>query len=149
MFFHLRLCFVFLIFIFSIAQNSYAESKEIESITVLADSKLAIPLAKLAARFAGRNMISVTDIFGDSLAQKKKIEDGDSGDLLVTFNKTVIEDLKLKGLVDVYSISEIKISGEMNFYAVVLASENMPPAREFLEYMKSAEAQNIILQSYH
>jgi|GEM_PF-1022193 len=94
-------------------------------------------------------MISVTDIFGDSLAQKKKIEDGDSGDLLVTFNKTVIEDLKLKGLVDVYSISEIKISGEMNFYAVVLASENMPPAREFLEYMKSAEAQNIILQSYH
>ncbi len=125
-----------------------ADKKEIESITVLADSSLAVPLSQAASAFAHKTMdnntmISVANIFGVSANQKKKIEDGDSGDVFITTDASLIQQLKTKGMIDVYSIGEIASEHARHYTAAVVASENMTPARKFLEYLKSDEAKEI------
>ena len=119
------------------------EPKEMESITILADSRLAVPMAQLASLFAHENMISVAGVFGASADQQKKIEDGESADLFITPDKDRIEQLKIKGMVDVYSIKAIASEHGTHFTAVVVARENMTAARAFLKYLKSDEAKNI------
>ena len=120
-----------------------ADFNEIQSITVLSDARLAIPLSQLASVFTHTHMISVASVFGASAEQKKKIEDGEPADLFITSNHELIEQLKIKGLVDVHSIGNITDSKSVHFTAAVVAGENMTPARLFLEYLKSPEAQAI------
>jgi ABC-type molybdate transport system substrate-binding protein len=130
-----------------------AENKEIESITVLAESKLAVPLSQLSSNFThqttvekilpDQGMIGVATVFGNSVDQKKKIEDGESADIFITSDASLIQNLKIKGMIDVYSIGEIANNHSVHYTAAVVASENMTPARKFLEYLKSAEAQKI------
>ncbi len=120
------------------------DAKEIDSVTVLADARLAVPLSELASRFAQQSMISVAGSFGVSADQKKKIEDGESADLFITSDPALIEQLKIKGLVDVYSIQEIARSKTAHFTAAIVAGENMTPARNFLAYLKTTESRKIL-----
>lgn len=116
---------------------------EIQSITVLADSHLAVAFSEIASKFAQENMISVSGAFGESEEQKKKIEDGESADLFVTGDMKLIEQLKTKGLVDVYSIGRIASHHEVHYIAAIVAGENMTAARSFLLFLKSPEARDI------
>ncbi len=120
-----------------------AENKEIESITVLTDPRLAAPLSELASLFARGSGISVANVFGVSADQEKKIEDGDSGDVFITSNPDLVQQLKMKGLVDVYSIGPLATLSGMHFIAAVVASENMTAARSFLDFIKSPEGRLI------
>jgi ABC-type molybdate transport system substrate-binding protein len=125
-----------------------AEPKEIESITVLADNRLAVPLAQLSSMFAHSSMISVANTFGSNAAeQKKKIEDGEPADVFITADAQLVQQLKVKGMVDVYSIGEIAKQEAVHYTAVVVAGENMTPARNFLEYLKSADAREIFTKN--
>jgi ABC-type molybdate transport system substrate-binding protein len=124
-----------------------ADYSEIQSITVLADTRLSIPLSQLATRFTQSHNISVANAFGTSADQKKKIEDGEPADLFITSNAELIEQLKIKGLVDVNSITRITDSKSVRFTAAVVAGENMTPARKFLEYIKSPEAQPFFMKN--
>ena len=130
-----------------LSQARATEFKEIESVTVLADSRLAVPLSQLATMFAHKNMISVASVFGLSADQKKKIEDGEPADLFITADREMVQQLKIKGLVDVHSIGTIAASKSAHFVAAVVAGENMTPAREFLEYLKSPEAKAVFKHS--
>jgi ABC-type molybdate transport system substrate-binding protein len=124
-------------------QAKAATQNEIESVTVLADTRLAISLSELAARFSQKTMISISGTFGASEEQKKKIEDGESADLFITSDMDLVQQLKVKGLVDVYSIGRIASHKDVHFTAAVVASENMTPARTFLTFLKSDEARGI------
>ncbi len=119
------------------------EQKEIESITVLADGQIAVALSELASLFTHEKTISVSATFGISEDQKKRIEDGESADLFITTDMQLIQQLKVKGLVDVYSIGRIASHHETHFLAAVVASENMTPARNFLAFLKSDEARKV------
>lgn len=120
-----------------------ASFKNIENVTVMAETPLAIPIAQITSRFTNGNAISVSSNFGDSAVQAKKIEDGESADIFITSHAELIEQLKTKGLVDVYSISPIAQQGSSTYSVVVVAGENMTPARVFLDFLKSLEAQEI------
>jgi ABC-type molybdate transport system substrate-binding protein len=121
-----------------------AEPNEIESITVLADGRLAVPLSQLSSAFAYKSMISAAEVFNLSAqAQKKKIEDGEPADLFITDNRLLIEQLRIKGLVDVYSIGEIAAAGSTHYIAAVVAGENMTAARSFLDFLKSDEGRSV------
>lgn len=122
------------------------ENGEIETISVLAEGPLAVPLSQIASRFSKGRMISVSNNFGSSDAQKKKIEDGESADLFITSEVDFIQQLKAKGLVDIYSISKIVRHDASVYTVAVVAGENMNAARVFLEYLKSDEAQALFAE---
>ncbi len=141
----LLLIITFLPLILSSYGSAHAASfKNIENVTVMAETPLAIPMAQITSRFTNGNAISVSSNFGDSAIHAKKIEDGESADIFITSHAELIEQLKTKGLVDVYSISPIALQGEATYSMVVVAGENMTPARVFLDFLKSQEAQEIL-----
>lgn len=134
------LCFSFIIF----APDVFAsENKEIGSVSVLADSHLAPALAEISSEFTHQYMITVSNSFGVSIEQEKRIEDGESADLFITTNESLIQELKIKGLVDVYSIGRIVSNKDGHYIAAVVASENMTSARTFLTFLKSEAARDI------
>jgi len=148
MFFYFRIIIAVLIIVNAALPAAFAaEPKEIESITVLSDNRLAVPLSKLASDFSHQSMISVSNVFGQSADQKKKIEDGESADLFITSDSQLIEQLKIKGMVDVNSIGIIGRLNVVSYSGAVVAGESMTPARSFLEYLKSPEAQEIFRKS--
>jgi ABC-type molybdate transport system substrate-binding protein len=118
---------------------------EIQSITVLADSRLSIPMARIASRFTHENAISVACIFGAASEEEKKIENGDAADLFVTSHQDLIKRLKQKGLTDIYSQRTLPAGRLGRFMAVVVAGEGMTPARKFLDFLDSSEARDIFL----
>ena len=82
-------------------------------------------------------------MFGVSAEQVKKIEDGESADLFITATPDEIQQLKTKGMVDVYSIGRVASRREIHFTAAVVASENMTTARGFLKFLKSEPARAV------
>lgn len=120
-----------------------ADNRDIESITVLGDSRLAAPMSELATTYTQAHMVSVTTTFGKPEEQEKKIEDGESADLFITADAALIQQLKVKGMVDVYSIGRIASHRETHYSAAVVASENMTAARNFLSFLRSKEARDI------
>jgi ABC-type molybdate transport system substrate-binding protein len=123
--------------------GAYAETQEIESVSVLADKRLAVPLSELASLYAQKNSVTVSGAFGTSPEQEKRIEDGEAADLFITANPQLVQDLKTKGLVDVYSIGRLASGKDMHFTAAVVAGENMTSARHYLAFLKSPEARSI------
>jgi ABC-type molybdate transport system substrate-binding protein len=117
--------------------------KEIETITVMSDADLAIPLSQISSLFTQGRPISVANNFGDSTQQKKKIEDGESADIFITSQGDLVQQLKIKGLVDVYSIGRIASAHEKSYTIAVVAGEHMTTARVFLDFLKSYEARDI------
>jgi ABC-type molybdate transport system substrate-binding protein len=120
-----------------------ADAQEMNSITVLADSRLGVVLSELASSFTQDNMISVSNTFGVSSEQEKKIEDGESADLFITADPVLVQQLKIKGMVDVYSIGRVASQRDVHFTAAVVASENMTAARNYLAFLKSKKAREI------
>lgn len=118
--------------------------KEIQSINVLADSRLAPAISELASWYAREKLVSVSADFGASIEQEKRIEDGEAADLFITTDAQLIEELKLKGQVDVYSIGPVASRGDEYYVAAVIASENMTPARCFLAFLRSPQAEGIL-----
>jgi ABC-type molybdate transport system substrate-binding protein len=117
-----------------------AEYKEIETITVLAETSLATSMAQISSLFTRGRPISVSNNFGDSEVQRKKIEDGESADIFITSQPDLVQQLKTKGLVDVYSIGQVASLNDKTYTIAVVAGENMTPARVFLEFLKSDKA---------
>lgn len=120
-----------------------ADAKEMDSITVLADARLAATLSELASLYSHRNMISVSATFGESEAQKKKIEDGESADIYITPDMLLVQELKVKGMVDFNSIGRLASFKDAHFVAAVIAGENMSAGRKFLKFLKTDEAHNV------
>lgn len=119
------------------------EYVEAKTITVMAENGLAIPLSQIASTFTRNTFISVSNHFGDSSQQKKKIEDGESADIFITSQADLVQQLKTKGLVDIYSIGKIASQKDKTYTVAVVAGENMTPARVFLDFLKSEDAKSI------
>lgn len=128
------------------------ERGEVDTISVQAEMDLDIPLAQISSRFTraqpeDRKPISVYNNFGNSAAQKKKIEDGESADVFITSEQQLVQDLKNKGMVDVYSISPIAKRNGKTYVGAVVAGENMTAARVFLDYLRSEQALEFFKQN--
>lgn len=123
-----------------------APAIEVQTITVMAEEDLAVPLALISSRFTRGRTVSVSNNFGKSDIQKKKIEDGESADVFITSQSELVQQLKTKGMVDIYSITPIAARNHKTYIVAVVAGENMTPARIFLDYLKSDEARELFRQ---
>jgi ABC-type molybdate transport system substrate-binding protein len=121
---------------------------EVDTITVMSESSLSLSMSQISSLFtqlrtSPDHSISVSNNFGDSGLQKKKIEDGESADIYITSQPELVQELKIKGLVDVYSIGKIAVQGDKTYTVAVVAGEHMTPARVFLDFLKSYEAKEL------
>jgi ABC-type molybdate transport system substrate-binding protein len=132
--------------IFLPQKAAFAQEKEIESITVLSDRRLVIPMSQLVSAFVQHYPVSVATVYGQSVEQEKKIEDGESADIFISDDPYLLKLLQRKGMVDVYTVGKLAHNDEMRFSVAVVAGENMTAARQFLEFLHSAEASEIF---YH
>jgi len=134
-----------LLFINLTALGVYAsDTRDLGSVNVLTEQRLSVPLAELSSLFTQQNMITVADTFGASENQEKRIEDGEAADLFITSNATLIQQLRIKGMVDIHSITRVASHGkDTHFMAAVVAGENMGSARAFLAFLKTDEAKAV------
>lgn len=75
------------------------------SIMVMADPSLAVPITQLARRYSQAHLITITTAFTPSHDQARLIEDGASADIFIAARARWVDDLRAKGLTDVYSQS--------------------------------------------
>jgi molybdate transport system substrate-binding protein len=75
----------------------------LDSITIMADNSMNLALVKLARGYSSRYGISVTTSFAVPAAQEAQITDGVAADIIITPQQAWIEQLKTRGLIDIYS----------------------------------------------
>ena len=75
----------------------------LDSVTVMADSSMSLAITALARSYAMETQVVVNTSFAAQELQETQITEGASADILITPKFSWIEDLKTKGLIDVYS----------------------------------------------
>lgn len=74
---------------------------------VYAPNSLTNALHQILKEFSISENISVSSLFDSSLALEEKVEDGLPVNIFITENNLIMKDLQQKGLINVYSISQI------------------------------------------
>ncbi len=101
--------FIFALIFFTVllVKNSYADIRGLPSITVLAPSSLTQPITELITIYSRSNNITVTATYGATPEQASRISDGEPGDVFISAHPSWMLDLKQKGLIDVYSLTNL------------------------------------------
>jgi molybdate transport system substrate-binding protein len=86
-----------------LASPAMAVQTDIPKINVLADPSLDVALSKLARLFADQHGIAITTAYATSEVNRDNIDSGREADVFITADQLKLEELQLKGLLDVYS----------------------------------------------
>lgn len=87
------------------AQVSFA--LQLKNITILAEPNMVEALTKIARIYSKRNAVVVSVGFGSSGDLIRDIEYGEPADVFISAHRYWIDELKQKGLVDIYNIGHI------------------------------------------
>jgi molybdate transport system substrate-binding protein len=111
-----------------ISLASFAEIRGLPNVTVFASSSLSEPITIISREFSKKHQITVSASFDSTSAQERKIEEGETSDLFISAHDYWIKRAKQKGLLDVYSITDlfnnklalvVSTNGRLNEYPVV------------------------------
>lgn len=75
----------------------------IPSITVMADNSMSLAVVEIARRYSAQHNIVVNTSFSIAAHQQALITEGSAVDVLITPQQPWIEELKTRGLIDIYS----------------------------------------------
>jgi molybdate transport system substrate-binding protein len=95
---------VFLILIF-FTQNSFASQSR--NLTVFAEQNMVVALTKITRLYSQRANVIISTNFNSSLDLINDIDSGEPADVFISAHSGLIENLRQKGLVDVYNIGYI------------------------------------------
>ncbi|MEZ5690709.1 MAG: molybdate ABC transporter substrate-binding protein [Rickettsiales bacterium] len=87
--------------------SASAQLMTLPTVTVMADSNLGVVVAEIARDYSKENNISVNNSFLSQNAQQEQINEGSAADILITAKQDWIEELKSRGLIDIYSPTNI------------------------------------------
>jgi molybdate transport system substrate-binding protein len=93
-----------------VAAESEQESikvKKVNNLTILSESNMTYPLVKIARLYSESKNSTVSINFNNSHALIKDIEAGEPADIFISSHPDWIENLKQKGLVDVYNLANL------------------------------------------
>lgn len=119
--------------------HAHAELRDLPSVTVFSSSSLSEPLTQISKEFSKKYNITVTASYDSTPAQEGKIERGETCDLFISAHSHWINSAKQKGLIDVYSVTDlftsklalvISTSGRLSEYPVL--GSNIYEQIEFL-----------------
>ena len=85
--------------------NSYAVTPK--TLTIFAEPNLAYALTEIVKNYSKESATIVSVQFGPASDMISRIEDGEASDLFLSAHKTWIDNLKQKGLIDIYNINHI------------------------------------------
>lgn len=97
--------YIFLFFCVFLSKLVFAFQPK--SLTVLAEPNMVEALTKISRLYSQRNVAIVSVGFGDSSDLIEDIEAGEPSDIFISAHRYWIENLKQKGLVDIYNIGHI------------------------------------------
>ena len=100
-----KIAYLNLIFLFFSIPTSY--SKTTKSLTIFAEPNLASALTEISRLYSKESAVVVSIELGSASDMINRIEEGEDSDLFISAHKTWIDDLKQKGLVDIYNINHI------------------------------------------
>lgn len=106
----LRVIKLLLLLILLFPTISYAGVLNLPTVTVMADNNLSLPVAEIARNYSSNNHIVVNTSFVPQVIQQEQIKEGAAADVVITAKETWIDELKLQGLIDIYS--QIKVAGD-------------------------------------
>lgn len=89
------------------AGDALAEMRDLPHITVLADASLTAPITELARSYSSQKNITITASYNSTSEQAWKIEEGESADMFISAHPYWMSELKQKGLIDVYSLTNL------------------------------------------
>lgn len=95
-----------LVFASILLASAPASAQTLGTLTVLADQEVSVAISKLARDYARQEGVSVSTSFVEKTQQALQINEGAAADILITQDESWIEDLRMQGLVDVYSKME-------------------------------------------
>jgi molybdate transport system substrate-binding protein len=94
--------FVFLLFF---TNNSFASPSR--NLTVFAEPNMALALTKIARLYSQKSNVTVSVNFNSSYDLINEVDSGEPADVFISAHSGWIENLRQKGLVDVYNIAYI------------------------------------------
>ena len=107
-----------------------AEVSQLDSLTVLAEPSLALPLSEITRAYSMHKQVTLLTTFADSKAHAAQLQEGD-GDVLLTSQPVMVQDLRRMGVVDVYSQTTIA-GNELVLAAAEHAPVNVTPLPQLL-----------------
>lgn len=122
---------------FALAQD--AQNADPASFTVLAETQLALPLTEITRLYSLRKGVTMLTAFEDSPTQAEKLLEGEAGDVLITSYPAVINDLRQRGMADVYSLSIVTAD------KLVLAAQKNDQRDDRRELLAALETQPVLL----
>ncbi len=93
-----------------ISLPSYAVTSSLPTITVMADNSLSLVVTEIARNYSQTRQEAVNISFLPQQIQQEQISDGAAADVLITSKAAWIDELKMQGLVDIYS--QTKLAGD-------------------------------------
>ncbi len=99
--------FIFVLGDASIVFAQHEHDSVLESLTVMADPSLSVPLDIIARQYAVDHNISVTTVYSPTHRQIQAIEAGEEANILIAAKVRWIDELQQKGLIDVFSRTNI------------------------------------------
>ncbi len=98
--------YIILILVFAFLSKS-AFSFQIKNLTILAEPNMVEALTKISRSYSRKNTAIVSVGFGPSSDLISDIERGEPSDVFISAHRYWIENLKQKGLVDIYNVGHV------------------------------------------
>ena len=98
---------LFFILIVSVSVSAKSELRNLPSVTILAASSISVPLQFAIRAYVQEKGISVTASYDDASLLASQISQGKEADLFISSHPKWVTELKQKGLLDVYSITNL------------------------------------------
>ncbi len=102
-----KLFFKILFIVSLFCSSSFAREENHNDLTILSASSFTNPLIELIRIYSRESNTTINTSFDDPKEQETKIIDGEDADIFISSNPTIINNLKQKGLVDVFSITNL------------------------------------------
>ena len=104
-----------------------AATIDLPSVNVLADPSLSLPLSELARKYSQKNNVTILVVLEPVKRQMERIENGESADIFISPEDENIQELKLRGMLDVYSLKPLL----HNRLAIISPVGSRPPQLDF------------------
>src|SRR3989338_5403612 len=95
------------ILLFSTFTTPCLAALQLENLTILAEPNMTTALTKISRIYSQKNGIIISISFAPSSELINDIEEGEPSDVFISAHRYWIDDLKHKGLVDIYNIGHI------------------------------------------
>ncbi len=125
--------------------SNVAIAASIKNLTILAEPNMVTALTKIARIYSQKNSVIVSISFASSSDLINDIDAGEPADIFISAHKDWINNLKQKGLVDIYSINHVASDG----LALVTSKNNTKIPEELINHKLSLENALKILDQNH